>query len=481
MSAKTRFFTKFKNIVSLRFFITLIVIVAGVIPIIVMEHAVSYGYRNSSMKKVITDVKNYCNILSKDIAAGTYMTDQNSAIINAELEQLANVYSARIIIVDGSFTIIKDNYVFDEGKILISESVLNAYSGKVTSTYNIDRATAEVSLPIVGHDGDTLGVINMSLINHDMIEVMEYVDKIMNALKIGFLLLWIVIASLSSHVLVRPAIKMGKDIMGTTVGKNTKIDSQPLYEYRYIADSVNKMLERLNTIDSSRDEFVSDVSHELKTPMTSMKVLADSLLAQDNVPEEIYKDFLQDIVTEIDRENQIINNLLALVKTDRKNTELNITTVNINELVESTLKRISPIAMKKSVEMVFESVRPVAAQIDEMQFTIALNNLVENAIKYNKEHGYVRVSVNADHKYFYIKISDSGIGIPSEYMDKVFERFYRVDKARSRQTGGTGLGLSITKNIILLHKGTIKLYSKENEGTTFTVRVPLNYVGGTTI
>ena len=356
--------------------------------------------------------------------------------------------------------------------------MLNAYSGKSNSTYNVDRATAEVSLPITNLEGETVGVINVSLINHDMITVMEYIDKIMNALKIGFLLLWIVIAFLSSHILVRPAIKMGNDIMGTTVGKNTELGSQPLYEYRYIADSVNKMLERLNNVDSSRDEFVSNVSHELKTPMTSMKVLADSLLAQENIPEEIYKDFLQDIVTEVDRENQIINNLLALVKTDRKNPVLNITTVNINELVEHTLKRLRPIAVNKSVEMVFESVRPVAAQIDEMQFTLALNNLVENAIKYNKEHGYVRVSVNADHKYFYIKITDSGIGIPPEYIDKVFERFYRVDKARSRQTGGTGLGLAITKNIILLHKGTIKLYSKENEGTTFTVRVPLNYVGG---
>ncbi len=478
MSAKTGFLGKIRNIVSLRFFITLIVIIAGVIPIIVMEQAVSYGYRNSSMKNVITDVNKYCNILSKDIAAGTYMVDQNSATINAELEQLASVYSARIIIVDGNFTIVKDNYVFDEGKILISESVLNAYSGKSNSTYNVDRATAEVSLPITNLEGETVGVINVSLINHDMITVMEYIDKIMNALKIGFLLLWIVIAFLSSHILVRPAIKMGNDIMGTTVGKNTELGSQPLYEYRYIADSVNKMLERLNNVDSSRDEFVSNVSHELKTPMTSMKVLADSLLAQENIPEEIYKDFLQDIVTEVDRENQIINNLLALVKTDRKNPVLNITTVNINELVEHTLKRLRPIAVNKSVEMVFESVRPVAAQIDEMQFTLALNNLVENAIKYNKEHGYVRVSVNADHKYFYIKITDSGIGIPPEYIDKVFERFYRVDKARSRQTGGTGLGLAITKNIILLHKGTIKLYSKENEGTTFTVRVPLNYVGG---
>ena len=107
--------------------------------------------------------------------------------------------------------------------------------------------------------------------------------------------------------------------------------------------------------------------------------------------------------------------------------------------------------------------------------SLAITNIIENAIKYNRTNGSVRVSVNADHKYFYITVTDTGIGIPKEYIDRVFDRFYRVDKARSRETGGTGLGLSITRSIIIMHKGSIKLYSKENEGTTFTIRVPLNH------
>ena len=101
---------------------------------------------------------------------------------------------------------------------------------------------------------------------------------------------------------------------------------------------------------------------------------------------------------------------------------------------------------------------------------------MENAIKYNTEGGSVKVSLDADHKFFYIKVSDTGIGIPEAEYESIFERFYRVDKARSRSTGGTGLGLSITKNIILKHKGIIKLSSKEEEGSTFTVRIPLNYI-----
>ena len=123
-----------------------------------------------------------------------------------------------------------------------------------------------------------------------------------------------------------------------------------------------------------------------------------------------------------------------------------------------------------------DSFRPVNAEIDETKLTLAFSNLMENAIKYNKPGGWVRVSLNADHKYFYVTVADSGIGIPEESISQIFERFYRVDKSHSREIGGTGLGLAITRSAIVMHRGAIKVYSKENEGTTFSVRIPLTYV-----
>jgi len=128
------------------------------------------------------------------------------------------------------------------------------------------------------------------------------------------------------------------------------------------------------------------------------------------------------------------------------------------------------------VELIFESIREVTADVDEMKLSLAITNLVENAIKYNMEEGWVRVTLDADHKFFYLKVQDSGIGIPEDVQDRIFERFYRVDKARSRETGGSGLGLAITRNVVLMHKGAIKLSSKEGEGSTFTLRIPLNYI-----
>ena len=237
------------------------------------------------------------------------------------------------------------------------------------------------------------------------------------------------------------------------------------------------MLDRLKTLDDSRQEFVSNVSHELKTPITSIKVLADSLNGQEDVPVELYKEFMQDIVEEIDRESKIINDLLSLVRMDKTAAELNIAPQNMNELVEHVLKRLKPIAAEKNIELVLESFRPVVAEVDEVKMSLVITNLVENAIKYNVANGWVRVSVNADHKYFYLTVADSGIGIPDDSRDKIFERFYRVDKARTREMGGTGLGLSIAKEILDKNGGSIDIKSEVGKGTEVVVRIPTKEPG----
>ena len=150
--------------------------------------------------------------------------------------------------------------------------------------------------------------------------------------------------------------------------------------------------------------------------------------------------------------------------------------MNINDIVETVLKRLKPIAKNKNIELVFESFRSVLADVDEIKFASVVNNLVENAIKYNNADGTVTVSLNSDHQYFYLKVADTGIGIQEEDQARIFDRFFRVDKARARETGGSGLGLAITKEIILKHHGSIKVHSKEGEGTTFIARVPLKYI-----
>lgn len=469
---------KLRKILSLKVSIFLIFLCIFFITYYSIDRIIIYGFLRKSMDETVTQVKWQSNILASDILAMDFLKNPDSDAADVEIQQMAYAYSARILIINSDYIIVKDNYIFDEGKTIITEDVINAFKGKSHSHINYKSSSAVITTPIIDDTGKISGVIKVSISGYATIQTINYMKRISVAVMIALLLVFSGILVFVIYKLTSPAKDMKEAILSLSDGdKNARIKKQTIKEYKDIGDAVNVLLDRLESIDGSRDEFVSNVSHELKTPMTSMKVLADSLLATENAPIEMYKEFMQDIAEEIDRENEIIGDLLNLVRTDGERAVLNIETVDVNELMEVVLKRLKPIALKNNIEIIFESMRPVTASIDRVKFIIVLTNIIENAIKYNHPEGWVKITLNADHKFFYVDVSDSGIGIPEECKDHVFERFYRVDKARSRETGGTGLGLAITKNIVLLHKGTIKFYSKENEGTTFNIRIPLNYGG----
>ena len=285
------------------------------------------------------------------------------------------------------------------------------------------------------------------------------------------------IALLLSRKMLKPFEKITDAINDVKNGfTDEEISVTDYIETENIGDAFNQMMGRMKVLDDSRQEFVSNVSHELKTPLASMKVLADSLITQQDVPAELYREFMTDIAEEIDRENKIITDLLSLVKMTRTSADINVDTVDMNQVLELLLKRLGPIASRADVKLVFESRRPVIAEVDEVKLTLALTNLVENAIKYNVKGGWVKVILDADHQYFSVEVSDSGIGIPQESIEHIYERFYRVDKSHSKEIGGTGLGLAITKSAILRHRGAITVSSEEGVGTVFRVRIPLTYI-----
>lgn len=402
----------------------------------------------------------------------------SSEVINASLTQLTNIYNGRVMIIDKNLQVVKDTYSLDEGKTIISEDVVRCMQGKSTNYYDKRNRYIAVTSPIMeGETGRIAGVMLASVSTDSIVDNINIL-KTKGGMIVGIvIILMLVISFFIADRIVKPLKKITESIEDVSEGYDDEVlHVNTFTETRLLSEAFNKMLGRLKQLDKSREEFVSNVSHELKTPLTSMKVLADSLLAQDNVPIELYQEFMGDIAKEIDRENDIITDLLSLVKMDKTAKDLNIKTVNINELLELILKRLKPIAEMKNVEVVLESFRPVSAEIDEVKLTLAFSNLVENAIKYNHKDGWVHVSLNADHKYFYVKVADSGIGIPEEDQANIFERFYRVDKSHSREMGGTGLGLAIARNAVIVHRGSIKVYSSEGEGTTFTVRIPLTYV-----
>ena len=355
---------------------------------------------------------------------------------------------------------------------------LESFLGTDSSNYNADSQFLELTIPIRDQETKEIeGILIVSVSTEDVSEGRAAISRTVWILQLVLSVLICAAAFYVARILTRPFGKITRSLEEVRGGviEGQEISIPDYTETQLLSEAYNRMLRRMKLQEDSRQEFVSNVSHELKTPITSMKVLADSLLAQDDVPVELYKEFMGDIAEEIDRENKIITDLLSLVKMDRRSSDVNIQETNINQLIELILKRLRPIAAKRSIELVLESFKPVIAEVDETKLTLALSNLVENGIKYNKDEGWVHVSLNVDSKYFYVKVEDSGIGIPEESQEHIFERFYRVDKSHSREIGGTGLGLAITRSAVLMHHGAIKVYSREGEGTTFTVRIPLKY------
>lgn len=472
-----------------RFFV--IVFLTGLISCLVMHSVILDSYENRAVNVKSTEAQTQLRILANHLIVSNYLQDTSSEVINAELDMLANLYDGRVIVINDDLKVVKDTYNISQGKTIISEEVVNCLktgSKGTVSKYDQANGYIEIVTPIIesedieeedvsvsGKVSEVVrGVLLTSVSTETIAVTLEILSRRAQTLEIMIILIILLFAAWVSIMLLRPFDRITTAINDVKAGYTDEPIVGPNYlETEQIINAFNALLRRMKVLDDSRQEFVSNVSHELKTPITSMKVLADSLLAQDDVPNEVYREFMTDIGAEIDREDKIINDLLALVKMDKKASGLTITSVDVVNLTEIVLKRLRPIARKHNIELTLESKRAITAEIDEVKISLVIMNLVENAIKYNKDEGWVKVELDADHQFFYVKVIDSGYGIPEESLDHIYERFYRVDKSRSREIGGTGLGLSIARNAVLMHRGTIDVSSVVDEGTTFTVKIPL--------
>ena len=473
---------------SLRFRVFMIVTLLVIVPIVIASVFIYNVAVNEYTDKKIDRFKANNTMLKNSIVSEGYLDQNNeSQIVDAQIAQLAGEYNCRIQVINSQYIVVSDTDSSELGKTSISESVIKSIDGENIFIKNEKENYVEFAEPLVivapsittdsNKKSSIVGAVYIHYSMDDVVDYKETVERYVLIIDILLTIFALVTAWGCSVLFNRPIRKMHKAIKNITLGAvEEEHNSKEYTEVAQISDEFSRLVERMNTQDKSRQEFVSNVSHELKTPLTSMKVLAESLIGNEGVPEELYQEFLQDICKEIDRENEIITDLLDLVKMEKTDVEINISSVNINEILETVLKRLKPIAESKNIELVFESFRPVIADVDELKFASVATNLVENAIKYNNTDGTVTASLNSDHQYFYLKVIDTGIGISEEDQERVFERFFRVDKARARETGGTGLGLAITRDIVLKHNGYIKIHSKEGEGTTFIVRIPLKYI-----
>ena len=324
-------------------------------------------------------------------------------------------------------------------------------------------------------DGVVQGVL---LYSSPVQEMMDRLASLQTRMVVYFLIAAaaaMVIALIFSRVLTRPIVSLTKSIQRMGHGDlSVRVPVKGSGELRRLSETFNTMSEKLQMLDTSRNQFVSNASHELKTPLATMKILLENIIYQPEMDAEMRTEFLTDINKEIDRLNSIISDLLTLVSMDSKAMRLNRTTFSLAQVITDTAHRLQPVAESHHQELKLALNDRCEMYADCAKLTQVVYNLMENAIKYTQEGGAIKVRLIRSGRDAVMTVTDNGPGIPREDQAHIFDRFYRVDKARSRETGGTGLGLSIVHQMVLMHGGSVSVESEEGRGSTFTVELPIH-------
>jgi signal transduction histidine kinase len=452
------------------------------IPLLLYYSTILASIREYYRKEIEDRTLATANMMSGSVSKANYLSDQSKdKIFENEVDLKSRESSSRIIVLDNRCVVLKDSNLTAVGKIyLVPEAIDALRNNNKVSTHEAERAVYAAAA-ILNGDSEKIGVVLVVASNESAYEIMPALERRILLVTVITACALIALAFFLSRVLLDPMREILRAVKKMSEGHlDQRVVIKGGGEYAEMGQAFNEMAGKLEKVEITRSEFVSNVSHELKTPLSSIKVLTESILLQENVRPETYEEFMLDINSEINRMTNIINDLLSLVKMDRRENALNIKNFELNKLTAEVMRRLAPLAARKKTELVYEEVcGGIMLDGDEMKLSLAISNLIENGIKYTPENGKVKVILDADHQNAFITVSDTGIGIEEEHQNKIFERFYRVDKTRDRETGGTGLGLAITHTAVLLHHGSIKVHSKPKEGAVFVVRLPLRWGGKT--
>lgn len=392
----------------------------------------------------------------------------------------------RLLVLDAEGKTQFDTYGQLPGVRLPLPEVTDILCGGKTVAYGIHRlhegADAENADDYAAYCASVLtgqaGVMGVLLYVSPVAEMMDSLDQVQRQLMSVFILVAVAaltVALFFSQVLTKPIIRLTRTIQKMGKGDlSVRVPVKGSGELRNLAASYNAMAVQLESLDKSRNQFVSNASHELKTPLATMKILLENVLYQPDMPEELRAEFLGDMNHEIDRLTSIVTDLLTLTQMDDHRMALHLEDVDLSELTEETLRLLQPGADQRHHLLRGRITPGVTLKADRAKLGQVIYNLTENAMKYTPDNGRITVTLTVRARNAVISVQDNGVGIPKEDIGHIFDRFYRVDKARSRETGGTGLGLSIVRQLVQLHGGTVKVESEYGKGSTFVVELPMD-------
>ena len=405
----------------------------------------------------------------------------------SDVLSLSGSTGGRVMVLDLYGVVQADTYSEYNGTRLMRSEVARVLSG-AEGAYGFYGAQAENGFYMPGITSDMIGLYAAPIygpggMNGVLVFVTLAQDMYESLMSIQTkVIVWLVVVAAAvlllslfvSRLFTKPISVLSAGMSQMTKGDfSGRVQIRGKSEFAQLASTFNMMCDRLERLDKSRNQFVSNASHELKTPLSTMKILIETLIYQETMDEGMCREFLGDINKEIDRLNSVINDLLTLVSMDSGEARMNMKNASLTDMLNETMRRLLPLARERGIEMNGAIAQGVNVNCDSMKLTQVFYNLMDNAIKYTARGGSVKIELVRKDKKAIVKVTDTGIGIPKEDQLHIFDRFYRVDKARSRETGGTGLGLSIVQQVVLMHGGVISVSSEEEKGSTFTVELPV--------
>ena len=468
----------FRRSLQLKFALTYMVIIAAVLvllntyPVLASQDLVFRSKTNllQSQAAVIANSLARTATLTadtvRDYVEGSLMTSMD------DMGQM------RVLVTDPSGLVLYDSDDLRdmEGEHALFSELSAALHGwdVANSAYRDGAFRSRAAIPVM-YRGMIIGAVYLYEVDSDQARLLDDIQTSLGTVSVGVCGAVLVMSVVFSRALTRRVGDMLQAIRQVREGEYShRIPLQGHDELSQLASEFNELTGRLQTTEEVRRRFVSDASHELKTPLASIRLLTDSILQADHMDSETAREFLTDIGDEAERLTRITEKLLTLTRLDTAPAAAAVP-VDVGAVVERVEHMLTPLA--RAVEVGLElRLQPgclIAATEDEL-YQIAFN-LMENAVKYNLPGGKVYVTLQGDARQVRLRVEDTGVGIPEEDLPKIFDRFYRVDKARSRAAGGTGLGLSIVRDTARQHGGAVSVRRREPVGTCFQVAFPRWY------
>lgn len=418
------------------------------------------------------DVLTNANIVSSVVGE-----DFTPEFVAKKIPLLMREKNSRTIIVDNEATVIFDSDMENSlmGKTFLNPAITNALrgKGKDTASYSKDEEiwSIEAGVPVI-KNSVPIGAIYMLVSGETTQNTISHIQNSLWVLAILIVIIVGVFATSMARILTMPVEKLTRFINNMPKDSLQKAEITSHDEIGQLAIAFNQLIDRLAELEEKRKSFVSDASHELKTPLSIIKLISDSLMQAENPDPQFIREFLTDMNNEIERLGRIVERLLNLTRMDSRMQSMQFEPMDINTLVAEVYSKLVPLADNKQILFTKKLTDPVYVAAERDTLTEAIYNIADNSIKYTEVGGSVSIEVSRDLGSVFVTVTDTGIGIPKEDVTRIFDRFYRVDKARARDTGGTGLGLAIALDAIKLHNGHIEVVSEEDKGSKFIIVLP---------